>query len=231
MKTIFGSLHVGQHFDLGVDADGYEPVYYKLSDSEAYQTHGRGAGSRELFAPDVEVYAGNMVTALHDHVTEIERVAITLLCHYNTQHPGLRQWVLALGENPDERRSLDRYIWDETIAFDDHTEPLRAYLVSEGYVVWRREWDRDHSAFSAILDHKPKGEHETGNEARALLRMDDALLRLADALVEYRVAGRPEGDQTHEILGMGSPIAIVSTSLAAAVVEFHTRVVGVYAGS
>jgi hypothetical protein len=49
--------------------------------------------------------------------------------------------------------------------------------------------------------------------------------------VEYRVAGRPEGDQTHEILGMGSPIAIVSTSLAAAVVEFHTRVVGVYAGS
>lgn len=45
------------------------------------------------------------------------------------------------------------------------------------------------------------------------------------AVREYREMGRPDGEQTHTIMGMGSPLMTVTTSLAAAVVEYHKAIV------
>lgn len=58
----------------------------------------------------------------------------------------------------------------------------------------------------------------------------EASLRLADAIANYRTAGRPDGDQTYTIMGMGAPLLNVTTSLAAAIAEFHANVLNVYAG-
>lgn len=58
---------------------------------------------------------------------------------------------------------------------------------------------------------------------------DSAIVRLAGQLARFRRDGRPVGDQTTYI-GGGSSMGqfAVTTSLAAAVVEYHERILGAY---
>ncbi len=212
----FKDLERGQWFDLGIDADGYEPVFYKLSDTEAYQVSGgpHGGGHREQFAPTAEVCAWKDITVLHAAPTEVERAAFALLYVQDTpfvNHLGLESWIQALVANSEEFRSLDQYIWEEGMS---------EQLSQAGLVCWQRG-DRDHSAAGAIYDYQPSGQDPKTAEERRWAYYDEAALRLGNAICQYREAGRPAGDIEHTIMGMGAPLVKVSTSLAAAIGEYH----------
>jgi hypothetical protein len=237
MKT-FEQLEVGERFHYGIDANGHEPYLYKLSDTEAYVERGSGTGTRETVDPDTEVEIWNEPATLHDAPTEVERAALTLLLGPqqqapNAEHPGLNLWIDAMLNDPEERRSLDRFIWEEE-AEDIHGESvlIREACREMGYVCWESEWDRDNSASGAILDRRPSGSAPQTPENRWWAAMDDAAYRLASAVRDYRVAGRPAGDYTSGSVGggLGSTLGYVETSLAAAIVEYHHQVANIYAG-
>jgi hypothetical protein len=234
MKT-FEQLEVGERFHYGIDADGHEPYLYKLSDTEAYVERGSGAGTRETVDPDTEVEVWNEPATLHDAPTEVERAALTLLLgpHQqapNANHPGLNLWIDAMLTDPGEHRSLDRFIWEEEADIHGEAIPLREACREMGFVCWREEWDRDNSASGAILDRRPSGSAPQTRENHWWAAMDEAAYRLASAVRDYRVAGRPAGDYTSgSVGGLGSTLGYVETSLAAAITEFHWQVVNVYA--
>jgi hypothetical protein len=232
MKTTFSSLAIGQEFDFNIDADGWELIYYKISDSEGYAFAGGRPGRRETFEPSTEVYTDGTIHRISPAVvTEVERAAITLLHDSSPTHPGLSEWLRAIGTDADEMRHLDAYIWQAsvTVSWPERTLPLREFLTEQDYICGLTEWDHDHSAFGAILDHKPQGRYADNLDERHCIMEDDAVLRLAYAVMEYRVAGRPEGDQSHTIMGMGAPLLSVTTSLAAAIGEFVRRIRNNYA--
>jgi hypothetical protein len=162
--------------------------------------------------------------------TEIERAALTILMgsrgdHPQADHVGLQCYIRALANDPNEIRSLDLYIWEAVVGEDDDEVPLRELCRDMGYECWQKRWDHDRDAFGAILNHEPRGRRPATKEERQIALMDDAAARLASAIADYRTAGRPEGDQTHTITGMGAPLLRVTTSLAAAVAEYHSRIV------
>lgn len=231
MRTQFSELEIGQRFHYNIDADGHEPYLYKISDTEAYVEHGSGAGFRENIKPDADVWIWSEPVTLHSHPTEVERAAITMLMGPRgdspmADHPGLYQFIRAIASDPNEMRDLDRYIWESSVGdYEDggNEIPLRTICYEAGYICWKQEWDHDNSAFGAILDHQPRGRHPVTAEERRFAGIDDAAARLADSIINYRVAGRPDGDQTHTIHGMGSPLLNITTSLAAAVAEYHQQ--------
>jgi hypothetical protein len=237
MATTFEQLEIGQKFHFGIDADGHEPYMWKVSDTEAYIERGRGAGTRETIDTGTEVEVWSDPVMLHDAPTEIERAALTLLLEPGgaapvASHPGLNLWIDAMLNNPDERRSLNRFIWEEEVE-DIHGKQvrLREACREMGYICWEHEWDHDHSASGAILNWAPTGKPPQTPENQWLAGIDNAAYRLASAVRKYRVAGRPAGDYTSGSFGgMGSMLGYVQTSLAAAVAEYHHRVTNVYAG-
>lgn len=157
---------------------------------------------------------------LSDTVTEVERVAITLLARRSTNHPGLALWIRTMAENPAEMRSLDDFIAE---SLDDNGERLLDSLQSDGWVVSDNRL-MGKRTFAAIMDQKPKGRYIQSAESKAWNQAnytDRITYFLAYALCQYRDAGRPSGDQTSSIMGMGGPLVVVSTSLAAAIVEYH----------
>lgn len=234
MKTQFTNLKIGDRFHYNTDADGHEPYLYKVSDTEAYVEHGSGSGQRETIAPETDVWAWSEQVTLHNAPTEIERAAITILMSSRghsprADHVGLREYIRALAQNPNEMKSLDTYIWETTATLDDGREfRLQQLCQQTGYECWQKQYDRDHNAFGAILDHEPRGRKPATGEERRLALIDDAAARLSSAIADYRLAGRPAGDQTHTVSGMGTPLLNVTTSLAAAVAEYHERVVNIY---
>jgi hypothetical protein len=210
-----------------------------LSDTEAYVERGSGAGTRETVDPDTEVEVWNEPATLHDAPTEVERAALTLLLGPHpdpdlvepcVEHPGLYFWIDAMLNDPEERRSLNRFIWEETVEdIDGEAVPLREACRETGYVCWESEWDRDNSASSAILDRQPKGHRPQTWDERYAAAVDDNAYRLASAVRKYRVAGRPAGDYTSgSIGGLGNTLGYVETSLAAAIVEYHQLMMDLY---
>lgn len=240
--TTFAELKIGARFHYNIDADGYEPYLYKISDAEGYiEEHGSGSGNRETVKPDKAVWTWSEPVTLHNRPTEIERAALTILLQTHQDHVGLHYYIRALATGADEMRDLDRYIWEAGIPLnvykneegewiEEDFRPLREICAEAGCVCWQCEYDRDQDAFGAILDHKGRGQYPETREGRWLALMDDAALRLADAIRSYRVAGRPDGDQAHTIIGLGAPLLNVTTSLDAAVAEYHAQVRGIYAG-
>lgn len=229
----FGKLEIGERFHYNIDADGHEPYLYKISETEAYVEHGSNSGMREEIAPDETVYVWSEPVVLHNMPTEIERAALTILMgsrgdHPQADHVGLQCYIRALANDPNEIRSLDLYIWEAVVGEDDDEVPLRELCRDMGYECWQKRWDHDRDAFGAILNHEPRGRRPATKEERQIALMDDAAARLASAIADYRTAGRPEGDQTHTITGMGAPLLRVTTSLAAAVAEYHSRIVNMY---
>lgn len=228
MKTTFAALAIGQKFDLGIDADGYEPYYYKLSATEAYQISGgpHGGRGRETFEPDAVVFTDGEIVAIHAQPTEVERAAFTVMLNENgkplSDHPALNLWVIAMATDADEVRDLDTYIYE--------TADLRAFCQENGWIAPSDRYDSKRSTFLAILNHKPRGARPETAEQERWRSYEDATLRLADAIRTYRYAGRPDGDQEHTIMGMGAPMARVSTSLAAAIGEYHRQLLNIYAG-
>lgn len=235
----FGHLPIGQHFHLNIDADGYEPVYYKASETEAYQYAGGHSGKRKTFKPDTRVYPINQTTPLHATYTEIERAALTLIARHRAEHPALHGWKTAMLNKMDEFRQLDEVAWEQRhLLVNDRGETLEQLCQACGYWFPTKKWGPFGSEpllFALIWDREPAGEYTNRNGKHPVNhqydenggRYDRALLALCTAVCDYREAGRPDGDQTHTIMGMGAPLMGISTSLAAAVVEYHERMINI----
>lgn len=212
--TTYANVQVGQFFSIpGANDEG--DLYRKGHQYDESLTDG------QLTTPP----AGSTLVELseyspivHDRPTEIERAAVTLLLQSRPNNPLLGLWIQALAADPDERRDI------ETLVFES---PDGREYVRQGWVGPKTEYDRDNRAFGAILDHQPRGHYERG-EDRYWAIQDSVIARLAWAVVYYRQAGRPDGDQTHTIQGMGGPLLSVATSLAAAVAEYHEGTVEVF---
>lgn len=234
MKTTFAKLAIGERFHSSVDADGPEPYSYKISDTEAYVESGYGAGFRETIASDAGVWAWGNPVILHSAPTEIERTALIILMGGHSGQPradhiGLKEYIVGLATDVDEMRSLDLYIWEKVVILDGGEEiPLHEFCQQRGYVCRQKLYDRDRDAFGPIPDHAPR---DVTGEERLLSIVDDAAARLSSAIADYRTAGRPEGEQIHTISGMGNPLLRVVTPLAAAVAEYHERMLDLYANA
>lgn len=229
-KVRFHKIPIGAEFELGIDADGYEPFYYKVSESEAYQTHGNGQGLRHTFDPDDLFYLTGKMVQISQTVTEVERVAITLLHNARVvDHPGLSTWVEAMGTNANEMRHLDDYLLETNTQINDVDVSWAEALRRAGFIVPTKEFDRDNSTWSAIFDKSVYlNQDDIDEETDYWAEWNKIILLLADALRDYRVAGRPSGNQTHKIHGMGGPLLNIQTSLAAAIAEYHQRIVNLY---
>lgn len=157
-------------------------------------------------------------------ITEVERAACTILNQTHPDHPGLRAYVQALVTDAQETRNIQTYI--------DADADLAATCAHLGYVGSSTGRDTPMYralAISAIIDERPQGhEPSTGDEAWAAAH-DRNILILAHAVTDYRATGRPTGDQTHTIQGMGSPLLTVSTSLAAAIYQYHHATIELWA--
>lgn len=168
--------------------------------------------------PDEIVSANNDAPTLHDSPTEIERAAITLLLNFGAHHPLLDQWITQMARDPDEFRYLDDY------ARAEHADAFQG-LAHDAWAIPGTTW-REHLA-GKIMDWKahPLDDDQHRGEQRRANQHDRTTYLLADAVREYRYMGRPDGDQSHLIHGMGGPLLRVTTSLAASLVEYVDSIV------
>jgi len=217
-NNTYASIKIGQMFSIPSESE------FTFTKHRSYaQVNETGVATS--FADDEVVEPFGPEPRLNDHVTEIERLALTMLGkHGSTLHPALGEWMRRLCSDPDEMRHMDNYAVAEAIMLSDDTTPnLADFCRSEGFVIATREWDRDNWGGSAIQDCNPKVQL---NESEAeLAEYDRAAYHLAGAVRSYRENGRPDGDQTHTVMGMGAPLINVTTSLAAACYEYHTAIV------
>jgi len=232
----FSDLKPGDHFTLPIDADGYEPDWWMLPDGSLYGGNCRGkhrtTARAENLAPDTPVAVIGHVT-LHDRPTDIERAALTMAANHYPVHPALAAWKAALTSDPNEFRSLDEFAWsnaDEPLG-EDQSLTVRDVCHAAGYAFPSQQYDQNVFLFSLISDRKPAGQYTRNNDPTndeyrgSGGAFDRPLAHILAAVAEYREMGRPDGDQIHSIMGMGSPLMNVTTSLAAAAVEYHHSIV------
>lgn len=225
----FSDIRAGQEFHFNIDADGHEPYFYKINSKEAYQTHGQGQGLRHKISRDTKCWTTGRTVKITTQVTEVERAAITLLYQSHPKHFGLAAWVKALGTDKNEMRNFDDFVLEGATDAIDGTERLLADEMRKyGFVTPGKEYDFENSAWHAIFDRSPFVDQERNKDAdeKYFFGFDKYILLLADAVRDYRIAGRPVGDQVHTIVGMGAPLMNVQTSLAAAIAEYHQSVIG-----
>lgn len=227
-KMKFSEMQLGQIFDVDTGDPEFDYQMYKVSPTEAVSLSRQGI--REEIAADREfpIVEGRFI-AVHTNVTEVERAAITLIYQHriNLHHPAVRAWVEAIGTDADERRHIDEFFCDNQDMTMEEWQggvTLRALCEGMGFSLPRCRWayDWEDGIFSALVNNN--------RDKRAYpdlyqMELDEAVLVLAYAVHEYRVNGRPDGDQTYTIMGMGAPLMNVQTSLAAAIGEFHQRIV------
>lgn len=234
MSQRFSELQIGDRFHYNIDADGHEPYLYKVSDTQAYIEHGRHSGSRRDIAGDQTVHVWDKPLALHTGPTEVERAALSLLMGSRgdsppTDHVGLHTWIRALATDLTEMRDLDTFIWESEVnvgsAGSPEMIPLRELCAERKQICCTSRYDSDNSAFHAILDEMATGGRAETQDERYYAGVSRAMAILADALCDYRKAGRPAGDQSHTIQGMGLSLLMVTTSLAAQIAKYHYTII------
>jgi len=209
MKKRFSELTIGQTFSDG----GFTIMKLHGNDARCVET-----GNYATFNPDEIVSANDDAPTLHDAPTEIERAAITLLLRFSARHPLLETWIKALAADPDEFRHLDEFALAEYAEYSDS-------LKSDGWATPQKNWDGSladritNREAHALNDAKYNDEWRRGN------KHDFHTYYMADALREYRYMGRPSGDQSHLIHGMGAPLLRVTSSLAANLAEYVVSLV------
>lgn len=159
-------------------------------------------------------------------VTEVERVAMTLLDKADPDHPCLAAWVQALLDNPDEYRGIDDYSLSQEARLsglkqNGFAQPVRYARFGEDTLAVKLIDER------GVEDwQKYRGCGLSDQQEQTSIKVaDKAIYLLADALAKYRRRGRPVGDQETTIMGLGSPLLRVTTSLAARIVEYHQAIV------
>lgn len=140
-----------------------------------------------------------------NNVTEIERAAITIISRAQTsQYPPLIDYLRRIVDDSDFKEFWSDDLWE--VVRESRGDGFQAYS----------EYLPD-----PALDGKPA--HQKVNI------LDEAALRLAGQIVKYRNDGRPDGDVSHDIMGMGTPVMTVMSSLAAAVAEYVEQIADAWA--
>ena len=149
---------------------------------------------------------------------DVERAALTLLWRFlgYAPHPVLEAWVNHLMEDHEYAVFLDKF----AAAYDGWET-----LVTAGWPAPPPERFGDLGLSGLLLCSRA---HPT-DYARVSWRSDEAVYRLASAVQRFRLDGRPIGDVSYTIQGLGAPLATITTSLAAAVVEFAQAQEGIWA--
>lgn len=210
MQKRFSELTIGQTFD---DSD-FTIMKLRGNDARCVET-----GHHATFNPNEIVSANDDAPTLHDSPTEIERAVITLLLEFGACHPILEQWITQMARDPDEFRHLNDY------ALAEHSDALQGMAHAGWAIPESTGWDG--SLEDAITDRRGHAldDPEYNQEWKRGNEHDFATYYLAAALREYRYMGRPTGDQSHLIHGMGAPLLRVTTSLAASLAEYVASIV------
>ncbi len=154
-------------------------------------------------------------------VPAVERAACQILANDagRITHPVLRAYVEAMLADPDFADSFDASAgsaWTPSAA-------VVAYAGGEGF---RAPTDGTWGAqFASSWGPDYYGETHADQLNREI---DLAIGQLAFAIHAYRGDGRPGGDQTRAIHGVGGPLAIETSSLAARLAEYHSAMVTCY---
>lgn len=163
-----------------------------------------------------------MTTTPEIYVPDIERAACQILAddaHLIT-HPVLRAYVEALLINP---AFADRFDAGAGSAWTPSAEVV-VYANGEGFPLpGRGKWGEQ---FATSWGPNYYGD----TDADQLKRDRDIMIgQFAYAIGAYRRDGRPDGDQTQALHGIGGPVALVTSSLAAAVADYHRALTSHYA--
>lgn len=163
-------------------------------------------------------------------IGDAERIACALLIRTRVVHPIAAWWIERIVGEPTFARHLDECCspedwleflrskspdWDPRGLHVHTTEDVRRLfdrLREEGYAV-EDIWD-------AILHHRAHPE----STPQLRRRIDRAAVILGTAVVEHRLCGEPDTEQSFDLYG----VATVTTSLAAAVADFYKSVVVAY---
>ena len=206
----FRELEIGKVFTFAVALLGeHDFRYQKLSDTEVWDFH---YGIR-VMAKDAPVFNVEDGPTLHDTPSEIERAALTMLKDGCPEHPFLNRMAKLMIRDPNEMRELDELARGDT----GYTPEQLSRIAEAGYTIPTSSRLQDGEVAMALLD-----ENGTPEE---FAEEDRASVILWRAIYEYRQRGRVGGETEATIEGMGSPILRRSTSLAAAVVEYHKRMI------
>lgn len=216
----FADMPLGTEFIHEDGGDGeYDESLYKVSDTEAVNE--TRSYSRDAISPNDEFPVTGMVLTLHETATEIERAALTVLDQARGSHPALQEWIQAMIRNPDEMRGLNEFSLSASIDMgeDQPAMKLTDYLASNGYRVPTEGWGNGVADYIFAEKSHTEGRDQEYN-------LNQIVFALAHSVHMYRIMGRPDGDQSHTLSGMQSPLISYTTSLAAAVVEFHQARLG-----
>jgi len=163
-----------------------------------------------------------MTTTTDIQVPDIERATCQIL-HDDARlitHPVLRAYVEALLIDPAFADSFDA---GAGRAWTPSAEVV-AYAAGEGFPLPER------GAWGSQFADSWGPDYYGDAHADQLKRDRDLMIgRLAYAVGRYRRDGRPGGDQMHALHGVGGPVALVTSSLAAAVADYHRALTEHYA--
>lgn len=214
MKKLFKNMRMGTIFEIETGDPEFDHDVYKVSSTEYVRVY--DASYRETVDDaSAEFTVRGRIKVSPSQVTEVERVAITLLYHAaqpggEIQHPGFRAWLHEIGTNGDFRTYINDWAGDQP--------ELLEKIADDGFEWPNGRWGNP--GFAGQLygdDRNYRPEYRRYHE--------QAAFQLALGIISYRMNGRPSGDQTHTIQGMGgSSLMNVSTSLAASIAEYHERV-------
>lgn len=161
------------------------------------------------------------MTTITTFVPDVERAACQILADDagRITHPVLRAYVEALLADPDFADSFDAgagSAWTPSaeVVTDAEGEGFRAPADGTWGVQFADSWGPD-----------CYGETHMNQLSR---EVDRAIGQLACAIRTYRSDGRPGGDQTRVIHGVGGPLARETSSLAARLAEYHGAMVTCY---
>lgn len=133
---------------------------------------------------------------------EIERAANSILAASRPSHPLLAAWVEVVATDPNEQRRLVEFI------------ATRPSDIEQAVALG---WPVGNLAERMIdYDAHPREKYRTPADYQLARREDQAVYLLATAVTRFRRDGRPSGDVTSDVSG----VALLTTSLAAAVAEY-----------
>lgn len=161
---------------------------------------------------------------------DIERAALTILSRRLPGHPLAGAYVEALCADPGEQRSFDVFIDTQPGLPGDAQLDQAGFGPRAAVLAWDTP-NGDAGGNGGLYlwgdTEQPSPLRWARVDARFCARLDAEALRLAAAVVAFRRAGRPAGDQ---VAPLGTATAgYLVTSLAAAVAEYVDGLVLAYA--
>lgn len=201
----------------------YTPSSYNERVQREWQAFGEAGGEGVFHQP--ERTSEELATR---RIGDAERIACMLLDKAKVAHPILDLWISRLVTDPAfavplwefERWGPEQLLplmktksWWQVQSVDDARTALDE-LLQEGFAM--------QNIFGAVLDHSALPKTYGAFDRRSTA----ASARLAYALWQHRVYGEPDMDMTTPI---ASGMFQITSSLAAAIVEYHRNMVSAWA--